>query len=179
MAAFKKSGFYPNKQNYSTPKELLDAVQKLYGNIVLDCAADRTNHVCKTWLGPGGIKPDSLSSSWVVPKLSNNGLRWLNSPWIRITPWATKCVIESCHSNIRIAMLVPATVTHNWFWELVKPYAWTRILYPQKISFKGMKHDLPQGFMLCLYGMGNVGIIDRWNWKAAKPQRSVVLGLQA
>lgn len=171
MAAFKRKGYFPNKQTYPTPVDLLEAVQKMYGTIVLDCAADKTNHVCKTWLGPGGLKPDALTVPWIVPKLSDKGLRWLNPPFAKIAPWATKCVLESGRNNLRIAMLVPATVTHNWFWELVRPYAWTRILYPSKIPFKGMANDLPGGFMLCLYGMGNIGHLDRWTWKQVRTQR--------
>lgn len=132
----------------------------------MDCAANKTDHVASKWLGPGGLKTDGLTAPWGnISAVPDKALRWLNPPFDDITSWATKCVKETSWHGTRIAMLVPANVSTNWFWNLVMPYAQPLILYPPKIEFKGMKNPLPQGFLLCLYGMGNVGMIRRWTWR--------------
>ena len=40
-----------SKQDYSTPRAFLDAVEKRFGRIKWDLAAHERNHVCDLWLG--------------------------------------------------------------------------------------------------------------------------------
>ncbi len=162
-------GLPSQKTDYPTPKELLIAVQAMWGPIGLDCAANKSNHVAPKWLGPGGLKRNALEASWGnITSVPNTALRWLNPPYDDISSWAAKCVRESSWHGTRIAMLVPANVSTNWFWNLVMPFAQPLVLYPPKIEFKGMKNPLPQGMLLCLYGMGNSGKMIRWTWRETK-----------
>lgn len=210
----KGSGSGGGPQNYSTPRVFLDAVEKRFGPIVLDLAADEQNHVCAEWLGPGSaLCPDSLSEYWGSQWLrlawgyidsrtdptrptEIAPLFWLNPPFANVKPWADKCAKEAhaCSSGPRIAMLVPASVGSNWFWDYVAPYAhvlqvgrmpfvfrhqraikdpdgyvkgYKQEEYPACFDAKGRPTPFQKDLMLCCYGMGGEGKFERWQWKEA------------
>jgi DNA (cytosine-5)-methyltransferase 1 len=143
-----------SRQDYATPREFLAAVEKRWGAMEFDLAADAHNSVCGSYYyGPG---EDSLAESWAL-----SGNLWLNPPFSDISPWAKKCS-ETALKLGRIFLLVPASIGSNWFAKYVHPYAFIYALQG-RLSFDG-KAPYPKDCMLCVYGMDDVGFTI-WDWR--------------
>jgi phage N-6-adenine-methyltransferase len=158
-AAFNRGA---SKQDYSTPRDFLAAVEKRFGKIVCDLAATAENRVCDQFLGPGSpYAADSLSCNWHKYR----GLYWLNPPFANIEPWAKKCC-EEMNRGARILFLVPASVGSRWFEKYVLYMSDVYFLAP-RLSFDG-KHPFPKDCMLCHYEpLKNHFPLraDFWRWK--------------
>jgi len=73
-------------QNIRTPRDVLDAVERRFGRITIDLAAEnREASVCDLFIDEA---QDSLSDATVWPTA---GVLWLNPPFKKIDPWASKC----------------------------------------------------------------------------------------
>src|SRR5262245_43821674 len=102
-----------SKQDYETPREFIEAVEKRWGKLDIDLAANRTNAKADSYFTP---EQDSLKQIWST--LSGN--LWLNPPFGRIAPWVAKCADASSYAppnNWRLFLLVPASIGSNWFVE--------------------------------------------------------------
>lgn len=144
-----------SEQSVGTPPEFLDAVQRSFGRITFDLAASSGNAVVDRFYG---IEHDSLAQDW--ERITGGGLLWLNPPYANIAPWAKKCAL----SRRAIALLVPASIDANWYWEWCHPFADTFILHP-RLKFIGHKDPFPKGLMLCLFGQRGGATITRWHWQ--------------
>jgi phage N-6-adenine-methyltransferase len=143
----------PSKQNYATPPELIAAVEKRFGSIAWDLAAEPENAKAPQFYTE---KDDSLAQDWH----KHEGLLWLNPPYNCIAPWAEKCSREH-RLEAYVALLVPASVGSNWFQNHVLHQALVLFLNP-RVSFDG-KHPFPKDIMLCVYG--GPRCCDSWRWK--------------
>jgi len=77
-----------SKQDYSTPRPFLDAVERRFGPIRWDLAAHSRNHVVADYYGPGSPHgEDSFKQDWA----KHSGVLWLNCEYSDIAPWASKC----------------------------------------------------------------------------------------
>ncbi len=141
-------------QEVRTPRIFLDAVEKRFGKVTLDLAANAENAVCRSHFGPGSsLGEDALAQRW-----DNFGLQWLNPPFRNVRAWAEKCYEESALGSL-IAMLAPASVCTDWFIEYVKPHAYVFELTPR--VFKVEVRDC----ILALYTPeGYVGR-ETWRWR--------------
>lgn len=149
-------------QSVATPWDLIRAVEGRFGRLGFDLAADATNtKVPGSWLGPGGLREDSLAADW-APLLAGR-LGWLNPEYADIQPWAAKAASER-DAGARIAMLVPASVDSLWFSQHVLRKALVLALQP-RVPFIGHKHGYPKPLVLCVYGPGVVAAFDCWRWK--------------
>ena len=151
-------------QEVQTPREFLDAVERRFGVLTWDLAADETNHVTKDWSGPGSeVQVDSLAGAWwALPP----GFKWLNPPYGNIAPWAEKCANDA-HCNwhngpSRIALLVPASVGSNWFANYVDGKALVLFLRP-RLTFVGHTQSYPKDLILALYG--EKPGYECWDWR--------------
>jgi hypothetical protein len=155
-----------SRQDYATPRKFIWAVETELGPILFDLAAHENNHVVPDYFGPGSpYAEDALEANWTqLP----SGLLWLNPPYADIAPWARKALF----SGRRIAMLVPASVGSNWYWDYVAPYAQVSCLSP-RLSFDG-KAPYPKDLILAVYGGGSISHgFRRWVWKQpAKRKRA-------
>lgn len=142
-----------SEQSVGTPREFLDAVERRFGIITLDLAADENNRVCDAWISK---ETDSLSVPWTSP-----GLLWVNPPYSKIEPWARKCAGAKC----LVALLVPASVGTNWFSDYVYRHAYVLFLHP-RVTFVGHKKPYPRDLMLAVYGYSRG--FECWNWKGTK-----------
>lgn len=149
-----------SKQDYGTPRVLLDAVERRYGKLVLDLAARGDNAVCDAFITP---ERDSLKVDWereyhmLVPnRVETLPFAWLNPPFSNIAAWAEKCA----EASFPILMLVPASIGSNWFGEWVLPHAKVIGLAP-RITFVGAKDPYPKDCMLCEYGGQG---FEQWNY---------------
>ncbi len=146
-----------SRQDDGTPRALLAAVEKRFGKLAWDLAASRSNAKAPNFLT---LREDSLSADWrVLP----GGLRWLNPPFAKISPWAKKCALESGSGGQRILLLVPASVGSDWFAEHVYPFAYVYALQG-RLTFEGETDPYPKDCILAAYD-GVVTGFEVWDWR--------------
>ncbi len=146
-----------SKQNYGTPTAFIRAVEKRFGKIVCDLAAEAGNAKCERFYN---AEVDSLKQPWA--DAFPTGLIWLNPPFANIAPWAAKCAAESSRRHGLIAMLTPASVGSDWFACHVNRQAMVLGLRP-RLVFEGEENGYPKDLQLAVYGFGLHGF-DTWRW---------------
>jgi len=146
-----------SKQNYGTPPAFIRAVEKRFGKIVCDLAADGSNAKCERFFNE---EADSLKQPWA--EAFPTGLLWLNPPFSNIEPWAAKCSTESARRHGLIALLTPASIGTDWFACHVNRQAMVLGLRP-RLVFEGEENGYPKDLQLAIYGFGLHGF-DTWRW---------------
>jgi phage N-6-adenine-methyltransferase len=151
-----------SKQDYGTPREFIDAVERRFGLLEWDLAAHAENTKCgEFFYGPGsrhGV--DAFKIDWAARHPT--GTLWLNPEFSDIAPWAERCADASARRHGLIAMLTPASVGTKWFVDHVHQKALVLALSP-RMSFDG-KDDYPKDLIVSLFGFGLRGF-DVWRWK--------------
>lgn len=147
-----------SKQNYGTPKELINAVKSRLriDDFAIDLAADETNTVTSVYYGE---KANSLLQDWSKIK----GWAWLNPPFGKIAPWVEKAASES-HFGAHICMLVPSSVGSNWWSNWVEPFAYVSHLNG-RITFVGETLPYIKDCSILLYQPWGMTGHDIWTWK--------------
>lgn len=151
-----------SKQDYETPREFIDAVEKRFGRVTLDLAATKENKKSERFWTTGA---DSLSFLW-SSSFRRGDVGWLNPPYSKISPWAEKCSRESLSlvPGAIILLLVPAAVGSHWFERHVFGRASVFFLKP-RISFVGTDGSYPKDLMLCRYASDFITDVQIWEWK--------------
>lgn len=144
-----------SRQDYATPRPFIQAVEKRFGQIFYDLAADEFNTVSDLFID---AEHNSLTTNWAE---LGPGLLWLNPPFGHIEPWAAKCRYEA-ERGARILFLVPASVGSIWFANHVHRKAMVWGLCP-RLSFDGIA-PFPKDCILTYYCAGVWGF-DVWAWK--------------
>lgn len=145
-----------SKQDFGTPRAFLDAVERKFGPITFDLAANASNAVCAQYFSE---KDDALKQSWELP---GHRVVWLNPPFGTIEDWAEK-LAECIHYARWTLMLVPASVDAHWYRDHVlnKMMTWGM----PRMRFVGAKSAYPKALMLCGAGFGVAGH-GYWPWSA-------------
>jgi len=146
------------KQDWETPQDLIDAVEKRFGEIHFDLAASPGQQRSASYFSP---EQDSLRHAW--RDLSGSRVAWLNPPFADIAPWARKLTEECSDLQRWTLMLVPAAVGSNWYREHVEGRAFVLFLNP-RITFRGASAPYPKDCMLVCAGFGVTGSAT-WRWK--------------
>lgn len=157
MAKMPKQKPGKSKQDYETPRELLDAVEHRFGKLTVDLAATNVNSVCPRYISPD---QDSLTFDWSPPSLGNGNL-WLNPPFAHIASWAKKCT-ERRFDKRWTHLLVPASVGSNWYSGYVHGLGYVLALNP-RVTFVGETKPYPKDILLVSYGFGLSGF-EPWRW---------------
>lgn len=147
-----------SRQDYGTPPEFIEAIEKRFGKIVCDLAASKTNAKCATYFDADS---NSLEQPWA--ELFPTGTLWLNPPFGGIGNWARKCYEESLKRQGLILLLVPASVSTNWYAEYVHQKAMVLAIRP-RLVFEGEASSFPKDLIVACYGLGFSGF-DCWKWK--------------
>jgi len=148
-------------QDYGTPPRFLAAVARRFGPIVWDLAAHARNTVCGgNYFGPGSRwGENSLERAWdYLP----GGLLWLNPPFENIPRWVEKCAADS-KRGARIAILLPAAVSTNWYADWIDGRALTLAIRP-RLVFVGQTAPYPKDLLLAVYG--EPAGFECWRWDA-------------
>jgi hypothetical protein len=126
-----------SKQDYETPDDFMEAVEKRFGPIAFDLAAHAANKQSPNYFapctGPAGPMPrdvdafgmDAFDHSWSLlsdslfarkkePQHRVRGLLWLNCEFNDTERWASRCCREAA-LGASILLLTPAAVGANWF----------------------------------------------------------------
>jgi phage N-6-adenine-methyltransferase len=154
-----------SKQDYGTPRVLLDAVEARFGPIVCDLAATAENKVTGLFYGP---EDDSLRQDWAGDFPDGN--LWLNPPFGGIYDWAEKCRKESKRRTGHILFLTPASIGTMWFADNVKKHAYVLALTP-RLTFNGATDPYPKDCILSVFGHGFRGF-DMWHWQHTLQRQS-------
>lgn len=147
-----------SRQDYGTPRDFLDAVERRYGMIGWDLAATTGNTVAPSFFSP---EQDSLKQSWSLPPRVS--VAWLNPEFADIDPWAEKC--ESVRFLRRwTLLLVPASIGTGWYRDHVIGKAYVDGI--PRLTFVGETTPYPKDLLLAAYGYGVSGH-GYWDWRKA------------
>lgn len=151
-----------SKQDYGTPREFLDAVERRFGKIAWDLAAHADNCVVPDYLGPGSsLAEDSLAIGWTALPHGYAETLWLNPPYSDIRPWA---FFASGYTGPgRVIMLTPASIGSKWFADHVYGVAEVHALRP-RLTFVGCEHPYPKDLMLSVFDRDGSGGFYCWDW---------------
>jgi phage N-6-adenine-methyltransferase len=152
-----RQGVDLNGGTYSTPRTFIQAVEREFGALVFDLAANDENHVAAMYYT---LAEDSLSQAW---SWITGGFCWLNPPYDDIGKWAKKAYSESLLGT-KVLMLVPASVGTNWFRDFVYGKAEVRFLNG-RLTFAGHKAPYPKDLMLVVYENGREPRQIIWPWR--------------
>lgn len=147
-----------SEQSVGTPRVFLDAVERRFGKIGLDVAADANNTVAPRFYD---VNDDGLAQPWDA-KLS-----WCNPPFAKIGPWVEKAHIEAqCYTRTSLVLL-PAGVGANWWRDYVHQKAHVYLLNG-RLTFIGHPTPYPKDLVLLHYRPGFFLTSPRysvWNWR--------------
>lgn len=121
-------------QTVGTPRWLIDSVEKTFGEITLDVAADAVNKVCRDFIGES---TDATSLPyWIAPY---GGIVWCNPPYKNAGKFAEVALASAKRGQVT-AMLVLASVGSKWWADYVHSKADVYFIRP-RLKFIG--HDTP------------------------------------
>lgn len=150
----------PNsKQDYGTPVEFLQAVQRRFGDIQFDAACTREN--CVTDFGFFYPEYDALEEAWPV-----DCTVWCNPPFGLSRYFAEKAKDTYDHGG-RVLLLTPASIDSIWFAKYVHGHALVLPLAP-RLTFVGERDPINRPLILSCYGRGDplcVPGFEPWRWK--------------
>jgi phage N-6-adenine-methyltransferase len=146
-----------SRQDYGTPIEFIDAVEKRFGVLTYDLACTREN--AKAPAGFYWPDEDALTQAW----WSFTGNLWLNPPFANIDPWAEKLASECRDRDGFTFFLTPASIGTEWFSKHVAGNAMVLGLSP-RLTFEGCDDPYPKDLMLSVFGFGLRGF-DTWRWR--------------
>lgn len=145
---------HKSRQDYETPLEFLDAVEKRFGAIRHDLAASAENAVCADYF-------DEHRSAFDHDWRALHGVLWCNPPFRDIAPWVEKAAAEA-HPRARVLILVPASIGTEWYAQHVDGKAMVFGIRP-RLTFVGCEDPYPKDLMLLCYGYGVSGS-GTWRW---------------
>ncbi len=149
-------------QVVGTPRNVLDAVEAIYGQMAFDLAATLGNAVTERdgdhHFGPGSaLATDSLLADWDQV----DGNLWLNPEYADIGKWAKKCAETNTGRERKIFLFVPLS-TANWARDYVFGKALVLGLNP-RVTFVGHRQAYPKDMMLAVFG--EAPGFECWRWK--------------
>ena len=108
--ANKKALFSSNTDQWSTPQEFFDEINKEFC-FTLDPCADKQNHKCTNYFTK---EQDGLKQDW-----GGNNV-FCNPPYGReIYKWVQKCYKEGTKENTIVVMLIPARTDTKYFHDFI------------------------------------------------------------
>lgn len=171
---------YESEQCVSTPWEFIRAVEKRFGPIAVDLAATAENAKAPRFITP---EIDTFTQDWT--EWLQGGLGWLNPEFDPMVVSVRKCAIEQ-QRGAEFLLLSPASVSTNWFWDHVQPFATVYSITP-RICFDGTHNvrpknhpnagqrycaadcpgcaPYPKDLMVSHYRANPSHELQRWKWK--------------
>lgn len=147
-----------SKQDYCTPPEFLVALKNrlLIEEFSLDVAATKENSVAPSCITE---EENALIQYW-----SPNGWNFCNPPYANIRPWVERAFGEMVQRGVQTAMLVPASVGANWWYDYVDGIAHV-ICLNGRLTFVGETAPYPKDCAVLLYTPIVKGGYEVWKWR--------------
>lgn len=162
-------------QDYGTPKEFLAKVERRFGKIGFDLAANKKNHVVDSWFGPGSdeaedaLDPDLDWKPYLRELRRTAHIPWLNPPFVNIEPFAERLRFYK-NERIWMPMLAPASIGTRWYEEYAHGHCLTIGLTACRLKFIGCVDAYPKDLALFVYGYGVSGFMT-WDPGLSKPRK--------
>ena len=137
------AGLSSKSNEWETPQELYDELNKQYG-FTLDPCASKNNAKCKKYY----TKEDNgLIQSW------RDEIVFMNPPYGReISKWVEKAYIESIHEDCIVVCLIPSRTDTSYWHDYIFPYA-SEINYIRgRIKFGGATSTAPFPSAIVVFG---------------------------
>jgi phage N-6-adenine-methyltransferase len=141
--------------DWRTPRAFFDPLRREF-NIKVDLAADRTNHLCPIWFGPGHrSKYRRNTLALTADRTHPYQWAWCNPPYSRALQ---KEFVKVCAERGRVVMLLPArtdTATfHRYIWDAKRQRARRNVevrFVKGRIKFVGAKDPAPFPSMVVIF----------------------------
>lgn len=144
MSKFDENRFTTVKEDWETPHELFDIIDKEF-HFTIDLAADEHNTKVSIFYGK---QQDALTKSWT-------GVCWLNPPYGRqLSKWIKKAYEESLPEGVIVVVLVPARTNTSWWHDYCMKAYEIRFIRGRP-KFVGAKHGLPQPLAIIIFKNNN------------------------
>lgn len=172
---------FESEQVVGTPWAFIRAVENRFGPLSIDLAATAENAKCNRFITP---EQDTFKQNWA--ELLAGGLGWLNPEFDPMAVSVAKCALEQKRGASLVA-LMPASVSTNWFWDHVQPFATpititpricfigSHVLFPKSHPRAGERkcvnpecegcQPYPKDLMLAHYCENPSHELQRWRWK--------------
>lgn len=159
-----KIHYSTGKDNWGTPQDLFDSLNKEFG-FTLDPCADEHNHKCEKYYT---IEQDGLKQDWSGETV------FCNPPYSKQTKtnpgqimWVKKCYEESLKGNT-VVMLIPARTDTIMFHDYILGRAEVRFIKGRiKFETDGVKSKDPAPFpsMIVVYRNNEVATVRSVQYK--------------
>lgn len=137
-----KTLFSSNKQDWTTPKDFFDLLDKEF-NFTLDPCCYPETALCKKYFTE---KEDGLKQSWQGETV------FCNPPYGRETKkWVIKAYEESRKENTKVVMLIPARPDVSYFHDYIQPYAAEIRFVRGRLKFGNSKNAAPFPSMVVIF----------------------------
>ncbi len=158
---FNKVHFSSEKDDWETPNDFFQAIEKLFGKFELDVCATFNTNKADTYFGYDTHDfVDGLKNNWCsyqmpylgMPPISDNPLCWMNPPYGRgITgKWVDKAIKES-QKGARVVCLLPSRTDTKWFKACMLNAS--EIYFVQgRLKFVGAKDSAPFPSVIVVFG---------------------------
>lgn len=127
---------FQSEQVVATPWFFMLAVEQKFGPIAVDLAATYENKKAQWFISP---EDDTFKQDW--RERLKGGLGWLNPEFDPMDKWVELCAKQQ-QNGAEFLVLSPASVSTNWFWSYVQPYATVYCVTP-RIPFVGSHNVFP------------------------------------
>lgn len=160
MAPKQKPG--KSRQDYGTPPAFLEALKRrlCIEEFSIDLAASEGNAVAHNYYteATDALSPDIIWNPY-------DGWAFCNPPYSHITPWVEKASEEFVNRGAKVAMLVPAAVGANWWYNYVDGIA-SVLFLNGRLTFVGETAPYPKDCAILLYQpYVRGGSYECWNWR--------------
>lgn len=125
-----------SEQVVATPWSFIGAVEQKFGPLAVDLAATAENAKALRFITP---ELDTFNQNW--NDWLQGGLGWLNPEYDPLSKWTQLCMKQRQY-GATFLLLTPASVSTNWFWSYVQPFATVYCLTP-RIAFVGSHTTFP------------------------------------
>ncbi len=151
-------------QTVSTPTDLIAAVERRFGPLTIDLAANEENRKAPIWFGPGSGSDTQNALAvfdWATQVIASGGLAWLNPPFADAAKWVRECydTIQGPERGYKILMLLPAQVCNNYVRDYVNGTAYRIELSPRPFAKE------VRDCMLVVWTPEKLTGIGQWKWR--------------
>lgn len=165
-----------SKQDYQTPKALIEACEKRFGKITVDLAAHKDNKVCPRYITTEELwtteafGADTFKFRWHKLTEEFGGVLWLNPPFGEIPKFSKKCA-EEAELGANVLLLIPYGTTKAFMSNVLGES--DIYMLEGRLQFIPGK-SFPKDCVVVHYYKNATGSIYFWDWRNDRISNSFV-----